>query len=118
MPHIASELPPWYRRRALADLDALIARAEDDARRRLLALERSVAAGEGPGEVFEEADQGTLLAALSATKPEAAADARPSSRRRAEPSSGASSRRSASSQPSERSTILNTSCAANPSITT
>ena len=48
MPHIASELPPWYRRRALADLDGLIAQAESDARRRLLALERSVAAGGGP----------------------------------------------------------------------
>jgi hypothetical protein len=47
MPHIASELPPWYRRRALADLDGLIARAEDDTWRRLLALERTVAAGEG-----------------------------------------------------------------------
>ena len=46
MPHIASELPPWYRQRALADLDGLITRAENDARRRLLALERSVAIGE------------------------------------------------------------------------
>ena len=47
MPHIASELPPWYRRRALADLDGLIARAENDARQRRLALERSMATGEG-----------------------------------------------------------------------
>jgi hypothetical protein len=47
MLHIASELPPWYRRRAPADLDGLITRAENDARRRRLALECSVATGEG-----------------------------------------------------------------------
>jgi hypothetical protein len=45
MPHIASELPLRYRRRALVDLDGLIAQAEGDAQRRLLALEHSVAAG-------------------------------------------------------------------------
>jgi hypothetical protein len=47
MPHIASELPLWYRRRALADLDDLIAQAESDARQRLLALERMMASGSG-----------------------------------------------------------------------
>jgi hypothetical protein len=47
MPHIAAELPPWYRRHALADLDGLISQAESDARQRLLALERMAASGEG-----------------------------------------------------------------------
>jgi hypothetical protein len=45
MPHIASELPPRYQRRALTDLDGLIARAESDAQQRLLAVERSPPAG-------------------------------------------------------------------------
>ena len=41
-------LPPWYRRRALDDLERLIKHAEAELRRHLATVERSAAAGRKP----------------------------------------------------------------------
>ena len=41
-------LPPWYRRRALGDLERLIERAEAERAHHLATVERSAAAGGGP----------------------------------------------------------------------
>jgi hypothetical protein len=41
-------LPPWYRRRALDDLERLIEHVEAEFGRHLAAVEHSAAGGEGP----------------------------------------------------------------------
>jgi hypothetical protein len=48
MPPPPLPLPPWYRRRALDDLERLIKHAEAELRRHLATVERSAAAGAGP----------------------------------------------------------------------
>jgi hypothetical protein len=46
MPHLTPALPPRYRRRALAALEGLTARAEGDVAGHLASVERTAAAGE------------------------------------------------------------------------